>query len=61
MLWLQQASGVRTYDFADPANVKETDVSVDQVPADVQAVLKGLIGPATPKRGSGPPAAAPQR
>ena len=59
VLWVKQESGIRSYDFSDPAEVKEATVEPDKVPAPIRdafpAVLATPEAPAAPK----PPAAAP--
>lgn len=55
-LWVQQAAGVRSYDFSNPAEVKQTDIApadLDKVPADIRAALQALL------RGSPPATQAP--
>ena len=58
VLWVQQRSGFRSYDFSDPAVVKEEAVEPDKVPTPIREALPAVIGtplaPAAPK-----PAAAP--
>jgi hypothetical protein len=42
-LWLQEKSGLRRYDFSDPAKVKEEAAEPDKVPAEIREALRGAI------------------
>jgi hypothetical protein len=50
VLWLQENSGgVRRYDFADPAKVKEEAEEPDKMPADIREALRAALpAPAPP-------------
>lgn len=58
VLWVQQKSGTYNYDFSDAAEVKETTVEPDKVPAAIRDAFPAIL--ATPKAPAAPqPAAAP--
>jgi len=60
VLWVQQQSGIRSYDFSDPAAVKVVAVEPDKVPPAIREALPAVIGiplaPAAPKPAAAPPA-----
>lgn len=46
ILWVQQASGIRSYDFSNPADVKQVDIApeeVEKVPEDIRAAMRPLL------------------
>jgi hypothetical protein len=43
VLWLQEKSGVRSYDFSNPAKVKEEAAELDKVPAEIREALRGAL------------------
>jgi len=49
VLWLQEKSGVRRYDFANPAKVKEEAEEPDKVPAEIREALRGALTVPAPK------------
>ena len=53
VLWLQETGGgIRRYDFADPARVKEEAEEPDKVPADIREALHAALPiPAAPATG----------
>jgi hypothetical protein len=61
VLWVQEQSGIRSYDFSTPVKVKEELAKPDKVPVEIREALRGpLTAPArelAPKTGE-PPAAA---
>ena len=62
VLWVKQASGIRSYDFTDSAAVKEADAEPGNVPIPIRdafpAVLATPEAPAAPKPAAAAPATA---
>jgi len=56
VLWVEQQSGIRSYDFSNPADVKVETTKPDQVPAEIREALRGAFTPAAQPKGA-PPAA----
>jgi hypothetical protein len=61
VLWVQQKSGIRSYDFTNPAQVKETTleepVNLEKVPKPILDALRAALEvPAAPKPADKPAA-----
>jgi hypothetical protein len=49
VLWLQEQSGIRSYDFSDSAKVKEEALQPENVPAEIREALRGALAVPAPK------------
>ena len=62
VLWVKEKNGIRSYDFSDPAAVKEAAVETDKVPPAIREALPAVIGtpegPDPPKPAAAAPATA---
>jgi hypothetical protein len=49
VLWVEDKSGVRSYDFSNPAKVKEQAAEADNVPPEIREALRAALAVPEPK------------